>query len=216
MVGKPLAEGEQARADVMEVGCGVGNSLFPLLELNPDKFFFVSDVSPKAIALLKTHPQYSEERINAFVCDILAQDLTPPVPAAAVDSALLIFVLSALPPAMHAPVLRKIFHALKPGGRLFLRDYGVYDMAQMRFFARKNPNKMEENFYRRGDGTFAYFFETEKLAALARTCGFEVPQCEYDTRILQNRKRMLKMYRVWVTATFQRPVEPSFPPENKL
>lgn len=35
--------------------------------------------------------------------------------------------------------------------------------------------------------------------------GFKVKVCEYDTRILQNRKRKLTMYRVWIQTTFQKP-----------
>jgi hypothetical protein len=32
-------------------------------------------------------------------------------------------------------------------------------MTHLRFYAKKTPNKMAENYYRRADGTFAYFFE---------------------------------------------------------
>jgi methyltransferase-like protein 6 len=42
-----------------------------------------------------------------------------------------------------------------------MRDYAVGDMAQKRFEAEaqdKEPNKLSDNFYVRGDGTRACFF----------------------------------------------------------
>lgn len=108
---------------------------------------------------MKTHPKYDEKRVQAFVCDIVSDDLAASVPDGSIDVAILIFVLSAIPPEKHKIVMEKIHRALRPGGILFFRDYGVYDMAHLRFFARKNPNKVGDLFYRRGDGTFAYFFD---------------------------------------------------------
>jgi len=93
---------------------------------------------------------------------------------------------------------------MKPNGTVVMRDYGIYDMTHMRFFARKSPNKMGENYYVRGDGTFSYFFEKEKADALFESAGFSIVHSKYDTRVLQNRKRKLKMYRVWFTGKYQK------------
>merc|ERR1712110_865896 len=101
-------------------------------------------------------------------------------------------------------VLQKILVSLKPGGVLLFRDYGIYDMTQMRFVAKKR-RKIDESFYVRADGTRTYFFRLEVLQNLFTQAGFEIERLKYDTRELKNRKRMLTMYRVWVTAKLRRP-----------
>jgi hypothetical protein len=176
-------------------------------------------------------------------------------------------------------------------------------MTHLRFYAKKKPNKMAENYYRREDGTFAYFFEKgvcvdwcrflvlvsvqcwfrnrnrfgfsffffffsvsasvlalvlvsmlvlflvfgfgfgflfldfgfgirfrfsfwfwfrfwvldlafeldlvpyllDTTNALFSSVGFVPEDTVYDTRMLYNRKRMLKMYRVWIQGRFRKP-----------
>lgn len=46
------------------------------------------------------------------------------------------YSLSAIDPAALSAVARKLFDALRPGGRLLLRDYGRWDEAQLRFKVR--------------------------------------------------------------------------------
>lgn len=67
-----------------------------------------------------------------------------------VDVVSLIFVLSAIHPDKFLPALFSVASVLHPGGALIFRDYGLYDMAQLRF---GRGNKISENFYVRQDGT---------------------------------------------------------------
>ena len=72
------------------------------------------------------------------------------IPEDDVDVASMIFVLSAIHPEKFISALENVASVLKTGGFLIFRDYGLYDMAQIRF---GKGNKLAENFYVRQDGT---------------------------------------------------------------
>lgn len=85
-----------------QVGCGAGNTVFPLLGLHPGIRVYACDFSPTAVELVKAHPEYAGGRVAAFVADATAAPLAAeaggPVPAPGVDICTLIFVLSAIHP----------------------------------------------------------------------------------------------------------------------
>jgi methyltransferase-like protein 6 len=155
---------------VLEVGCGVGNSIWPLVDLHPDKYFIGFDCSANAVKLLQTHAKYNEETTcKAFVTDI-AETAIPAEEIAdkSIDLVTLIFMLSAIPPEKHRDVLQRLRRVLKPNATILFRDYGLYDLTQMRFFSKKT-SKLSENLYKRGDGTLTFFFSKGSCRPPRRT-----------------------------------------------
>lgn len=135
---------------MLEVGCGVGNLIFPLIEENLSLNIIACDLSSKAIDLLKSNPLYDEKRIRAFQVDITTENIFKELHPNTIDFTTLVFVLSTVHPEKFIPTLKNIYELLKPGGVLLFRDYGLYDMAQLRF---KAGHKIADNFYMRQDGT---------------------------------------------------------------
>eukprot|EP00798_Chlamydomonas_sp_ICE-L_P007215 gene7215-322_t len=98
-----------------KVGCGVGNTIYPLLELNPELTVYACDFSPKAIDIVKEHPGYGSGRVTAFVADITQDNSLDIVPAGSVDFVTMVFVLSAISPERFADAVANVARVLKPG-----------------------------------------------------------------------------------------------------
>ncbi|EUD64859.1 hypothetical protein C922_04703 [Plasmodium inui San Antonio 1] len=266
--GDAIQDGEEGTTEVgnrkekklvLEIGCGVGNTLIPLLMEYEHLDCVGIDFSKNAINLLNEkwsrvvslneklkgvpgegteetendrteaaevtqNEDNSEEEdassdifelkrykkmgnlIKTCVVDITApeEDSTQVCDIGTVDIVLLIYVLSSVQPEKMKNVIYHSYRYLKRGGYVLLRDYGLYDLAQVRF-ANKKGKKISENFYVRGDKTFVYFFKTEELRSLFCENGFfEEVQNGYITRIVKNRKRNLEMKRIWVQSIFRK------------
>jgi tRNAThr (cytosine32-N3)-methyltransferase len=217
---------------VVEIGCGPGNAALPLLAQFPHIHVCACDIAPEAVRLLRAHPSFPPERCDASVWDVGdPRGLPAALRAGSADAALLVFVLSALPPAAFRTALRNVHAALKPGGLLLFRDYGRCDEKQRKF--TRAGGKLADGWYARQNGTLVYFFSAAEVHALLVEAGFEpVPPAEsagtrapaadavegaaggpagggggiarYDKVLTVNRKTSVKLWRVWVTARYRK------------
>lgn len=152
---------------VLEVGCGAGNTVFPLMEINQNKKLRIHacDYSSEAVNVVRSQPLYKDPPGGAYALSTV-WDLSSPTELpeglgeASVDIIVLIFVFSALHPREWEQAVKNIKTLLKPEGIVLFRDYGRYDLPQLRF---KKRRMLQDNFYLRGDGTRVYFFEPEEL-----------------------------------------------------
>ncbi|KAK6588646.1 conserved methylase [Cryptosporidium xiaoi] len=264
---------------LIEFGCGVGNSILPLLQISASLHFIGFDCSVRAVNLFeerwnklllslgehgtevpeicknysscldneKLNCQYlngplcpfnycsntinnkfdknpincentNDESKNTFICknntkcnrlrtfvfDIVQGEIPDYIcyPNMA-NYGLLIFVLSAIHPKYHQDVVNRCSKVLKPGAILLFRDYGRYDLAQLRF-AKSSKSKIADNFYVRNDGTFAYYFTTDEIKTLFENAGFKVISNNYCLREVTNRKTNVSMKRVWIQSKFSK------------
>ncbi|NXH34536.1 METL2 protein, partial [Myiagra hebetior] len=199
---------------ILEVGCGAGNSVFPILKVlcnTPGTFLYCCDFASGAVELVKSHSSYNSAWCSAFVHDVCDDALPYPFPDEILDVILLVFVLSTIHPDRMQGVVNRLAKLLKPGGMLLFRDYGRYDTAQLRF---KKGHCLSENFYVRGDGTRVYFFTKDEVWNMFNLAGLTEVQNLVDRRLQVNRKKKVKMQRVWIQCKFQKPLLSLHNPEE--
>lgn len=210
----PDATGNITPLKLLEVGCGVGNAVLPLLELHPTLEVHCFDFARSAIEILSQHPFATQSPPRLFPSVVCAVNDELPVADESIDLILCFFVLSAIPPSAQGIVIRKLSRALKVGGKLLIRDYGRYDEAQLRF--GKN-NRLADNHYVRSDGTLSYYFDLDDLDnlccqgcikgpdesdILSSPTGLQREEAEYILRQYANRSKKEARHRVWVHAKY--------------
>lgn len=189
---------------LFEVGCGVGNFVYPLVEEKLNFKIFACDFSPRAVEMAKSNPNYDSNTMTIFQCDITSDEVFKHIHEKSIDIATLIFVLSAIHPDKFVATLKNIYKLLKPGGLLLFRDYGLYDMAQLRF---KPGHKIDENFYMRQDGTRSYYFSLDYLEKMFKAAGFDIVTSTYVHKKTINRKENMCVPRVFVQSKVRRQLE---------
>lgn len=197
-----LIEDENTEKVLLEVGCGVGNFVFPLLEECLNIRAFVCDISPRAVEMVKSNQNYSEDKISAFQCDITQENCFVN-DMAKVDIASLIFVLSAIRPSEFKIALQNIYETLAPDGLLIFRDYAINDMAMFRF---KQGSKIGDRHYLRQDGTTTYFFTLEEMSSLVTDAGFTVEVNEYIERRTVNKKEDVDVPRLFLQGKYRKKI----------
>lgn len=214
-----LFQATESYVFLLECGSGVGNAIWPLLEQSSKLVVIAIDFAKTAIDILNSRAvtynyisipalsnPYRDEapvmpRVKGFVVNLVTDLL--PVRSNSLNFALCMFVLSAIPPDSHKIALMKIFDALKPGGKVLVRDYGRYDEAQLRF---GKGSKLDENFYVRQDGTCSFFFLLEELVKLGQDIGFICEEQNNICRQYANRQQKKARYRVWIHVKFVKPL----------
>ena len=156
---------------ILEVGCGVGNFILPLLEECKDmERAWACDFSEEAIELLRKDAR-CDGRITAFVADITRTSCFHEHAVGMVDVVSSIFVLSAIPPESLLDAITNIRSVLKEGGLWIIRDYAKGDAAQARFNADR---QLDADLFVRQDGTLSRFFDKNHLTELLTSNGFNV------------------------------------------
>ena len=216
-----------APTTILEIGCGSGSSCVPILRANPRARVLACDFSPAAVRCTARAAARLDlaDRLAAFTCDPARENLAAAAAAAAADAgfpadapiraACLVFVLSAVPPDALPAFLDSVRRAVSPGGVVFFRDYGVYDLPMLRFAPSA---RRESRVYARGDGTSLAFSSSRKFRDAFANAGFEevtdpngAEPVRYCCVHNENRKKGIKMRRVFVHGVFRRSREPNDP-----
>ena len=203
---KTLAATGLERLVLLEAGCGVGNTIFPLLRTHPALFAYAFDFSETAVSIVKAHPLAHAGRVIAGVGDLTTGRLPSELAGCTADICTLIFVLSAIAPDKFGSALGAIASGLREGGVVLLRDYAIGDGAQARLEGRRAPKRLDAKaaWMVRQDGTLAYYFTTEELSSMFDEAGFDTLQCEVTQRTTSNRAKGITLTRRFISARFRK------------
>lgn len=159
--------------------------------------FIATDYSHIALTILQQNRKYDPSRVLVQYWDATLPFPLPDIPH--IDTALMIFALSAIHPSNHLRALSNLYQAVSEGSYLLFRDYGIHDMTMYRHTIRHS-----EYLFERSDGTLSYYFDIDNFVTLAKAASFSVIEIKYATVINRNRKSGVEMRRVFLHAVLQK------------
>jgi SAM-dependent methyltransferase len=202
---------------LVEIGCGVGNAILPLLEAGESEgnwdVIHGLDISSEAIHILRKDERFvsfnetgpATKKTYGHVCDI-SRGL-PPICSGISDVTTLIFCLSAIDPARQMVAAKHVVDSLKPGGVLVFRDYGRYDEAQMKLGTSRSK-RIKDNFYRKHDGTKCYYFVLKDLEQIfCDHLKLKALELKYLRRVYGNKATTQVRRRIWVQGRFRKSLD---------
>lgn len=181
---------------VLEVGCGHGCSMYPIIEALPIRYI-ATDYSAAVLPILE-----SNDKFDATRCACELWDVTEPPSEKLVSliqsplrAIVAVFALSAVHPDKHVQSLINMRSILVDDGVILFRDYGIHDMTMYR-----HKKRYSERLFGRADGTLAYYFDLDYMRAIAAAAGLHIRELEYATVRTENRKANSVMHRVFMHA----------------
>lgn len=214
---------------VLEVGCGYGCSMFPLLERFQFNYI-ATDYSEISLEVLRNHTTFDSIQHR---CLVKQWDVTQPFTRndddvldhwsrcgvlGGISCVLCVFALSAIHPALHVDCLKNMKSLLaQPSGSAYSscndNDHKSDSMNQgMRRFILfrdyglhdmtmyRHKVRYSDCFFRRTDGTLTYYFDLSYIRCLAEAVGLTVVELQYATVKVENRKQSSIMHRVFIHA----------------
>ncbi|KAA3651408.1 MAG: malonyl-[acyl-carrier protein] O-methyltransferase BioC [Proteobacteria bacterium] len=137
--------------NILDLGCGTGWAIEPLLQRFPDSQLIAADFSADMLAQISPHKQVECRQTDAHAIDIHANSVD------------LLFSNLMLQWCDEQTVLREIKRALKPGGLLHLTTMGEHTLHELRHAWSKIDDKPHVN----------RFVPANDLAELALRQGFD-------------------------------------------
>lgn len=194
---------------VLEVGCGNGSCVLPLLRGNPTATVHATDPSPTAVD--DTVRRSAEQGLGARLTHEVQPTATVPCSPehGPFDHVMILCTLSAIPGSDDGALLASAAAQLRPGGSVLIRDHARYDMRHLTDVRRgATLLDRERPAYLRPGGMHRRYYSREDVAALAAGAGLAVEENRYLCIRQRNARKQLEWDRVYLQSVLRRPADP--------